>query len=80
MGALLLTGCILPNGMVLTALQDAEMRKHQYIDAIRFYLRATDLPIVFAENSGTDISSAFDADEKKRIEFITFLATTMIGT
>lgn len=72
MGVLLLTGCIDPKGMVLTALQNYEDRKSQYILAIRYYIQKTNLPIVFVENSGTDISTEFNDVEKKRLEFITF--------
>ncbi|MGE8427226.1 MAG: hypothetical protein ACN6O7_05095 [Sphingobacterium sp.] len=72
MGAILLTGCIDPKGMILTALQNNEDRKLQYVTAIRYYLKETDFPIVFVENSGTDISNEFDDVEKKRLEFITF--------
>ena len=72
MGVLLLTGCINPMGMVLTALQNCTERKSQYITAIRYYLKKTDLPIVFVENSGIDISYEFSSQEKERLEFITF--------
>lgn len=56
---LLLTGTVNPGGMVLTAIQDVEVRKNQYLEAIRFWLKTTDLPIVFVENSGTDLSGYF---------------------
>lgn len=70
---LLLTGCINPNGMVHTVLQDPNVRKQQYISAIRYYLENTQIPIVFVENTNTDISGEFStADYSKRIEFITF--------
>lgn len=70
---LLLTGCINPNGMSHTVLQDPEIRKQQYISAIRYYLENTKIPIVFVENTNTDISGEFStAEYSKRIEFITF--------
>lgn len=70
---LLLTGCINPNGMPFTSLTDNSARKEQYIKAINYYLHHTDLPIVFAENSNTDISNHFQqAISRNRIEFLTF--------
>lgn len=70
---LLLTGCINPNGMSYTTLSSKEERKIQYIEAIRFYLSNTKYPIVFSENSGTDISYLFsNAIESGRLEILTF--------
>lgn len=62
---LLLTGTVNPGGMVLTAIQDVEVRKNQYLESIRFWLKTADLPIVFIENSNTDLSDNF-RDEIKR--------------
>lgn len=72
MTILLLTGCINPDGMVYTALQNVEVRKRQYIESINFYLKTTSLQIVFVENSNTDISKYFSDTDKIRVEFITF--------
>lgn len=70
---LLLTGCINPDGMAYTALSNKEERKRQYINAIKFYLTNTNYPIVFAENSGTDIGHLFTDDLKSsRLETLTF--------
>lgn len=70
---ILLTGCINPDGMILTSLRDKEIRKLQYVDAIKFYLSNTKYPIVFVENSGTDISDLFQTDIKiGRLEIISF--------
>ena len=70
---LLLTGCINPNGMVMTALSNQKEREAQYLNAINFYLTSTNYPIVFTENSGTDISHHFgDAIESGRLECLTF--------
>lgn len=69
---ILLTGCINPSGMSHTALQDPEVRKLQYISAIRFYLANSCIPIVFVENTNTDISGDFSSADGKQIEFITF--------
>lgn len=68
---ILLTGCINPNGMSFTSLTDISIRINQYITAIDFYLKNTDLPIVFAENSDTDIKRYFSINNK-RLEIISF--------
>jgi hypothetical protein len=67
---ILLTGCINPMGMSFTKLQNPDIRRVQYIDAIKFYLKTTDNVIVFVENSGNDISGEFD--QQDRLEIITF--------
>lgn len=70
---LLLTGCINPLGMSYTSLNDPKERERQYINAIRFYLTNTHYPIVFTENSGTDISPLFnDFIQSGRMEYLTF--------
>lgn len=70
---LLLTGCINPNGMTMTALSNQEERKRQYVEAIQFYLSNTSYPIVFSENSGTDISLYFMKEIKSgRLEYLSF--------
>jgi len=70
---ILLTGCIQPAGMQYTSLQDASLRKLQYVAAINFYLTNTDCHIVFVENSGFDISPDFaHAAERERLEILTF--------
>lgn len=70
---LLLTGCINPNGMTMTALSNQEERKRQYVEAIHFYLSRTSYPIVFSENSGTDISHLFKKEIKSgRLEYLSF--------
>lgn len=69
-----LTGCIHPEGMSFTALQDPVVREAQYVEAIRFYLTTTDLPVLFVENSGADLSSLFsDEISRGRLEIITFV-------
>lgn len=71
---LLLTGCINPNGMSFTALNNQEERLNQYVRAIRFYIENTNYSIVFTENSGTNISSLFTEHiESGRLECLTFL-------
>ncbi|MES2458559.1 MAG: hypothetical protein V4594_23600 [Bacteroidota bacterium] len=68
---ILLTGCINPMGMTFTKLQNPEVRREQYIEAIKFYLTTTDNNIVFVENSGVDISEEFK-ELNKRLEIHTF--------
>lgn len=67
---LLLTATIDPGGMTFTALQDAEIRKRQYLDAIAYYLDNTSYKIVFCENTGNDISQ--EITPSQRIEYLTF--------
>lgn len=70
---ILLTGCINPEGMILTSLDDKGIREKQYVDAIKFYLKHTSYPIVFVENSGIDISNLFLSDiQKGRLEILSF--------
>mgnify|MGYP006928564830 FL=1 len=70
---LLMTACINPQGMANTALQDVEIRKKQYLDAVNYYLVHTHFNIIFVENSGFDISSLYqEYIEKGRIEVITY--------
>jgi hypothetical protein len=70
---LLLTGCINPNNMSFTVLQDIDIRKNQYIAAIRFYLNSSKCRILFVENSGNDISNYFQNEIfSKRLEILVF--------
>jgi hypothetical protein len=70
---LFLTGCINPKGMLFTQLQNEEDRRNQYLEAIRFYLDKTALPLLFVENSGTDITPYFASEiESRRLEILTF--------
>ena len=70
---ILLTGCINPNGMAYTSLNNIEERQEQYVNAIRHYLKITNYPVVFAENSGTDISNYFqEAIKSGQLECLTF--------
>ena len=70
---ILLTGCINPNGMVYTSLNNKEERQKQYIDAIHYYLNHTNCPLIFAENSNTDISQLFTENiEAGRLEILSF--------
>lgn len=68
-----LTGCINPNGMIFTKLQDQIARRKHYIDSIKFYLLKTSNPILFVENSGVDISEEFKMEiDTGRLEILTF--------
>ena len=68
-----MTACVDPHGMSYTYLQDKDIRKQQYIEAIEFYLKKTSLPIVFAENTNTDFSHLFRRYiDENRLEYITF--------
>ncbi len=70
---ILLTGCINPDGMPFTKLTDICERKIQYEEAIRFYLKETNLKIVYCDNSGIDISSEFqEYIDKGVMEFLSF--------
>lgn len=70
---ILLTGCINPNGMSFTTLTDISIRINQYIAAINFYLQNTDLPIVFVENSDTDLRNYTNSfTSEKKIEILSF--------
>ena len=70
---LLLTGCINPDGMAFTSLNNCKEREKQYVDAIQFYLSNTYYKIVFTENSGTDISFYFqDSIKSGRLEYLCF--------
>lgn len=73
MYTILLTACINPDGMSFTKLTDKDVRLEQYMKALHHYLKATHYPIVFAENSNTDISSLFTDETKAgRLEVLTF--------
>lgn len=70
---IVLTACINPGKMIHTSLTDVDIRRRQYEDALEFYLLQTDYPIVFVENSGTDISGDFRKFvDCGRLEFVTF--------
>ena len=60
--------------MTYTALNNPEERKAQYVNAIRYYLNETIYPVVFAENSGTDISLIFQGFiDSGRLECLTYM-------
>lgn len=70
---ILLTACIHPNGMSFTQLTSSDERMKQYINALNFYIQNTSLPIVFVENTNTDISDKFKQEiQSDRLEVLTF--------
>lgn len=70
---LLLTACVNPGGMSYTALQDSDIRKKQYEEALDFYLAETDVPIVFVENTNCDFSEKYkESIRQGRLECLTF--------
>jgi hypothetical protein len=70
---ILLTGCINPNGMSFTTLNNPRERREQYVAAINYYLTNSNYPIVFVENTGTDISEQFtSAIQSGRMEYLSF--------
>lgn len=70
---ILLTACVNPNGMCYTALNDVEERRRQYYIALDFYLRVTNVPVVFIENTNCDIGKDYKTYiEAGRLECFTF--------
>ena len=71
--AFLLTGTIQPNNMILTELTDPLVRKNQYMQSIRFWVENFTFPVVFVDNSSTDISAYFEKEiAGGRLEILTF--------
>ena len=70
---ILLTACVNPCGMSDTALQDPDVRAEQYRQALDFYIKETNLPIVFCENTMYDMSVDYKQYiDSGRLEFLTF--------
>lgn len=70
---ILLTACVNPRGMSHTALQDPVVRAKQYRQALDFYIKETNLPIVFCENTMYDMSVDYKQYiDSGRLEFLTF--------
>lgn len=71
---ILMTACICPpNKTIKTVLQDKEIRKKQYLEAINYYLRETNLNIVFCDNSDVVIwDEISNPDKMHRLEYLTF--------
>ncbi len=70
---LLLTACVNPCGMSYTALQDSDIRRRQYEEALNFYMTKTDVPIVFVENTNCDFREKYkESIFQGRLECLTF--------
>lgn len=70
---ILMTASINPNGMSNTAVQNIEIRKSQYVEAVSYYLSTTVFPIVFVENTGYDISCLYEKEiQAERLEVIVY--------
>lgn len=68
-----MTACVNPRGMSHTALQDPVVRAKQYRQALDFYIKETNLPIVFCENTMYDMSVDYKQYiDSGRLEFLTF--------
>ena len=70
---ILLTATIEPKGMGNIKLNNPEIRKKQYIEAINYYLDNTDLNIILCENSGIIIYDDILNNKKiNRLEYLSF--------
>lgn len=70
---ILMTASINPNGMGNTAVQNVEIRKSQYVEAVSYYLSTTDFSILFVENTGYDISCLYEKEiQVGRLEVIVY--------
>lgn len=71
---LLLTATINPTLTVLTHRLDPAVRRADYLAAFRKWLTLTQLPIVFVENSGSDIGDmeSIAAEAQRTVEFLSF--------
>lgn len=70
---LLLTGTINTYNKEFTLLTSSEKRREDYINAIHYYLKNFNYPIVFVENSKQDISPDFITEiENKQLEILFF--------
>lgn len=70
---LLLTGTIQVKNMAFTQLTDPEIRKADYLRAIRYYLNRFPYPVVFVENTGTDLSNELTEEiQTKRLELLPY--------
>lgn len=80
MPVILLTSCIDPSLSKNRwhTLNDVDLRLRQYIDAVCYYGKETDLKICFVDNSGYDISHMPAIEEyitTGRLEILTYLAS-----
>lgn len=70
---ILLTASVNVRNVINTKLQDSEIRKAHYIEAILYYLNNTQFNIVFCENTNTNFYDEIDIkDKNKRLEYLYF--------
>ena len=67
---ILLTATITPNSFSNLSITDPEIRRQQYHDALNFYIKKTDLKIIFAENSNDSLPNFPSYPE--RLEYLKF--------
>ena len=73
---ILLTGTINPNSFSNLTIKNPEIRRQQYLDAIKFYLKHTKFKIVFTENSGDQLKNF--PTQPGRIEYLSFESAPII--
>lgn len=70
---LILTGTVDPGSMIYTRLKDPIIRRTHYINSIRWWIHNSQLPIIFIENSNTDLSADLQPEiDTGRLEMIHF--------
>ena len=67
---ILLTATITPNSFSNLSITDPEIRRQQYLDALNFYIKKTDLKIIFVENSYDSLPNFPSYPE--RLEYLKF--------
>ncbi|MES1147266.1 MAG: hypothetical protein ABUL49_00785, partial [bacterium] len=71
---LLMTATVNPRGTILTERTDVQTRIDDYLASLKFWFSATDIPIVFCENSAGDMKvfEEFGKDRKTPFEILSF--------
>lgn len=73
----LLTGTINPGGMTMTAIQDIDLRKQQYIESIKYWCKVEGIKVVFVENSNYNfIDELTHFEQLGNFEFLSFDGNT----
>lgn len=67
---ILLTATITPNSLLNLTIVDPQIREKQYQEAIEFYIKNTNLKIVFVENSGNELKNF--PKLPARLEYLSF--------
>ena len=68
---ILLTACVNPDNMSFTELQNPQVRKEQYLQAVEYYVKRTRYKLVICNNSGDDFGNAFEK-LSDRVEYLFF--------